>query len=81
MIATAQVELQTTQTKPKDELFLEEYLSKYTQTAQQLIELVGGNSNFTKVYNCMTRVRFLVNDLSKIDQQKIKKLNLSREQI
>ncbi|WP_169921848.1 glucose PTS transporter subunit IIA [Spiroplasma clarkii] len=76
LIATAQVELQTTQTKPKDELFLEEYLSKYTQTAQQLIELVGGNSNFTKVYNCMTRVRFLVNDLSKIDQQKIKKIEL-----
>ncbi|AHI53173.1 PTS transporter subunit EIIC [Spiroplasma culicicola] len=52
------------------------YKSKFLITSEKLIELVGKQENFSKVYNCVTRIRFLIinPDLVKIDE--IKKIEL-----
>ncbi|ASZ08773.1 hypothetical protein CK556_00105 [Mesoplasma chauliocola] len=45
--------------------------NKYSIAAVQLNSFVGGKSNYSEVYNCMTRLRFKINDKSKVDENKI----------
>ncbi|ASZ09048.1 hypothetical protein CK556_01590 [Mesoplasma chauliocola] len=44
--------------------------NKWKETAVQLIDIVG-ESNFEKVWNCMTRTRFYVIDKEKVNESKI----------
>lgn len=46
---------------------------KYTETAKQLINLVGGIENIKSATNCMTRCRLELYDYGKADIEKIKK--------
>lgn len=46
----------------------------YGKSAQTLIGALGGKDNITRVFHCMTRLRFYVKDRSKIDEETIKKL-------
>lgn len=46
----------------------------YKEISQKIIDLSGGKENFTSVVNCMTRVRILYKDESKVDKQAIKNL-------
>lgn len=46
----------------------------YGKSAQTLIGALGGKDNITRVFHCMTRLRFYVKDRSKIDEEAIKKL-------
>jgi len=39
---------------------------------KKLIEALGGDTNIISVMNCMTRVRFIIKDDSKIDKEKVK---------
>lgn len=73
LIATVDVNLKQTNLNA---LEIKDYESKYLLTGKSLVEAVGGLNNFSKVYNCMTRVRFLINDVDKINYEKIKKLEL-----
>ncbi len=41
-------------------------------TAKTLIEVLGGKSNIASYTNCMTRLRVKVNDVSKVDEKKLK---------
>src|SRR5699024_2658298 len=43
--------------------------------ASQLLDLMGGKENIASIYNCMTRVRAVANDRSKIDMENIKSLD------
>jgi PTS system sucrose-specific IIC component len=43
--------------------------------AQQIIDLSGGNDNFIRIFNCMTRVRINYKDESKVDKEGIAKLD------
>lgn len=46
--------------------------SKYTKSASQILEGLGGSQNITTLTNCATRLRLELKDNSNIDEQKIK---------
>lgn len=46
----------------------------YTKSADTLVQAMGGKDNITRVFHCMTRLRFYVKDKNKIDEARIKKL-------
>lgn len=46
------------------------------QLAEKIFEYVGGDSNIDSVTHCVTRLRIIVKDVSKIDQKSIKGLNV-----
>ena len=41
----------------------------YAKTADTLIAALGGKDNITRLFHCMTRLRFYVNDRSKINEK------------
>lgn len=47
------------------------YLVDYTKVAEKLIEYSGGAENISSVTHCMTRLRFIIKDTSKVDLEKI----------
>lgn len=40
----------------------------------ELVKYLGGKENITKFWNCMTRLRFKLNDYSLINEEEIIKL-------
>lgn len=46
----------------------------YAPSAKKLVQALGGKNNITRVFHCMTRLRFYVKDRSKINEADIKKL-------
>lgn len=46
----------------------------YKQDASQLLTLVGGKDNIAAVSHCATRMRFVLNDLTKADQKAIEEI-------
>lgn len=46
----------------------------YKKMAAEILKLVGGEKNVTSVTNCMTRLRFNLNDAKKADVEAIKKV-------
>ena len=46
----------------------------YSKSAEKLVQAMGGKDNITRVFHCMTRLRFYVKDKNKIDEARIKKL-------
>ncbi len=46
----------------------------YKKTAQEILKLVGGEKNVASVTNCMTRLRFNLNDAKKADVEAIKRI-------
>lgn len=42
--------------------------------AQQLLDLAGGIDNFKELFNCMTRVRFVLKDETKADLEAVKRI-------
>ncbi|HHX53016.1 MAG TPA: PTS system trehalose-specific EIIBC component [Erysipelothrix sp.] len=49
-------------------------MSKFTQEATQLIDLLGGKDNVSAATHCVTRLRFVLNDPNKADITKIEAL-------
>ena len=47
----------------------------YAKTADTLIAALGGKENITRLFHCMTRLRFYVKDRSKINEKEILKLS------
>lgn len=47
----------------------------YSKSAERLVQAMGGKDNITRVFHCMTRLRFYVKDKNKIDEAEIKKLS------
>ena len=47
----------------------------YSKSAEKLVQAMGGKDNITRVFHCMTRLRFYVKDKNKIDEAEIKKLS------
>ncbi|NWQ42700.1 PTS system trehalose-specific EIIBC component [Bacillus sp. EB106-08-02-XG196] len=46
-------------------------MTKFTESAKELLEHVGGKENIAAVTHCVTRMRFVLNDPSKADVTKI----------
>lgn len=46
----------------------------YGESAEKLVQALGGKENITRVFHCMTRLRFYVKDRSRINEEEIKKL-------
>lgn len=46
-------------------------MTKFTESAKELLEHVGGKENIAAVTHCVTRMRFVLNDPSKADVKKI----------
>lgn len=44
------------------------------QIAQQTLEAIGGKENITSAFHCVTRLRFILKDDSKVDLDKIKNI-------
>ncbi len=49
-------------------------LSVNSQIAKELIEAVGGESNISSVAHCATRLRIMVNDKEKINQEQVENI-------
>lgn len=49
--------------------------SRYSELAKNIEKLIGGKDNVTSFIHCMTRLRFNVKDKSKVDADKIEKIN------
>ncbi|AUF83872.1 hypothetical protein CXP39_03715 [Mesoplasma syrphidae] len=47
---------------------------KYELVAEKIYELVGTNSNYVKVFNCMTRLRFEIKNRDLVDETAILKI-------
>lgn len=47
----------------------------YEKPAHDLVEALGGKNNITRVFHCMTRLRFYVKDKNKINENTIKHLD------
>ena len=47
----------------------------FKKMATDIVKLVGGEKNIASVTNCMTRLRFNLNDVTKADTEAIKKLS------
>lgn len=47
----------------------------YGKSAEKLVQALGGKDNITRVFHCMTRLRFYVKDRNKINEEEIKKLS------
>ena len=45
-----------------------------TEVVAKIIEYVGGKDNVVNTWHCMTRLRFVVKDLKKADQEALKKV-------
>ncbi|ATZ21153.1 PTS glucose transporter subunit IIABC [Mesoplasma coleopterae] len=65
--------------KDFEEFFYAE--NKYQKEARMLNEFVGGPSNYRDVYNCMTRLRFLVKNKDLVNEEKIRRLSLVKSTI
>lgn len=48
---------------------------KYTDLAQQIVQLVGGKDNIQDAYHCQTRLRFHLIDDKKVDKTKLQNLD------
>ncbi|MGJ7922332.1 beta-glucoside-specific PTS transporter subunit IIABC [Neobacillus sp. LXY-4] len=46
----------------------------YTKTAKSIVELVGGEENVQHMIHCMTRLRFNLHDIKKVDRKKMEKV-------
>ncbi|AAT75669.1 beta-glucoside PTS system IIABC component [Mesoplasma florum L1] len=51
-----------------------EFKNKYEKSAESIYEYIGTESNYSKVYNCMTRLRFYVKDKQIVNTEAIKKM-------
>ncbi|EES49918.1 PTS system trehalose-specific EIIBC component [Clostridium botulinum] len=49
-------------------------MSKYNKEVKELLEYIGGKKNVSAVSHCATRMRFVLNDTSIADEEKIKKI-------
>ena len=53
-------------------------MGKYQEDARLLLEYVGGKENIAAVSHCVSRMRFVLNDTSKADVEKIEKLKSAK---
>ncbi|MBM7540980.1 PTS system trehalose-specific EIIBC component [Amphibacillus cookii] len=51
-------------------------MGKYTDSAKELLERIGGSDNISVVTHCATRMRFVLNDTDKADKDKIEQMEL-----
>ncbi|WP_413299452.1 PTS system trehalose-specific EIIBC component [Bacillus sp. 1P10SD] len=51
-------------------------MSKYTEPSKDLLKHIGGKENIAAVTHCVTRMRFVLNDPSKADVEKIEGIQL-----
>jgi trehalose PTS system EIIBC or EIIBCA component len=51
-------------------------MSKYQESAQQLLNHIGGSENISVVTHCVTRMRFVLNDPKKADVEEIEKIGM-----
>lgn len=51
-------------------------MAKYTDSAKELLDLIGGRENISVVTHCATRMRFVLNDPEKADAKKIEELDI-----
>lgn len=49
-------------------------MAKYKNETKELLEYIGGKENIRAVSHCATRMRFVLNDTSIADEEKIKKI-------
>jgi PTS system trehalose-specific IIC component len=49
---------------------------EYSKEAKQIIEAVGGKDNIAAVTHCVTRLRFALNDESKVDSEALSDLKI-----
>lgn len=53
-------------------------MGRYTQDAQQMLELLGGKANLAAVSHCVTRMRFVLNDPALAQVEKIEAMQVVR---
>lgn len=51
-------------------------MSELKQTVTDIIQYVGGESNIDAATHCVTRLRLVLNDQSKVDTEKIESLDI-----
>lgn len=48
-------------------------MAKYTELAETIVKNVGGKENVTSLHHCVTRLRFILKDESKVNEPALKK--------
>uniref|UniRef100_UPI0030C826C7 glucose PTS transporter subunit EIIB n=1 Tax=Enterococcus faecium TaxID=1352 RepID=UPI0030C826C7 len=51
-------------------------MSKYQESAKQLLDHIGGSENISVVTHCVTRMRFVLNDPKKANIDEIEKIGI-----
>ncbi|SDY29845.1 PTS system, trehalose-specific IIC component [Evansella caseinilytica] len=51
-------------------------MSKYTDTAEKMLEYIGGRENITAVTHCVTRMRFVLSEPAKADVKAIESIDI-----
>ena len=54
----------------------EEFLMNYTNDAKAIVQAVGGKSNINSVAHCATRLRFVLQDESKVDEKALDAMDI-----
>ncbi|PPE04323.1 glucose PTS transporter subunit IIA [Williamsoniiplasma lucivorax] len=52
------------------------FTNRYEELAGKIYDHVGGKNNYSRYYNCVTRLRFVVKDKNLVDEATIKKLDI-----
>ncbi|ATZ17562.1 PTS system, beta-glucoside-specific IIABC component [Williamsoniiplasma luminosum] len=52
------------------------FSNRYEELARNIYDLVGGKTNYTRYYNCATRLRFNIKDEKLVNVNKIKKIDV-----
>ena len=51
----------------------------YTNDAKAIVQAVGGKSNINSVAHCATRLRFVLQDESKVDEKALDAMDIVKE--
>ncbi|MGS4931183.1 PTS transporter subunit EIIB [Aeromonas sp. 25-281] len=46
----------------------------YADSAKQIVELIGGDSNVISVTHCATRLRFVLKEMGRVDKEVLKRV-------
>jgi trehalose PTS system EIIBC or EIIBCA component len=50
--------------------------NKYRQSAEEIVEAIGGKENIASATHCVTRLRFALQDESKVDKSSLEKIDM-----
>lgn len=57
----------------------EAYLMSYKKSAEDILQAIGGEENLDAIAHCATRLRLVLNDESKVDEETLNNMDVVKE--